>query len=93
VEQGRSDLFSEVVAAIDRFGQPVFPWHAYFAYGTKAVVAHTLGNSKSARKLARAALEAAAVEDSGLGEGRGRVGTLADTETVFHQRLRAAAGG
>jgi tetratricopeptide (TPR) repeat protein len=93
VKQGQSDLFDEVVAAIDRFGHPVFPWHAYFGYGTKAVVAYARQEKESARELAQAALKAAGVKDSGLGSGRGNIGIVGETDTVFHGRLLAAAGG
>lgn len=91
VEQDRNDLFDEVVAAIDRFGHPVFPWHSYFGYGTKAVVAHARKNNDSARELARTALKAADVKDSGLGWGRGSLGIVNDTNTAFHRRLLAVA--
>jgi hypothetical protein len=91
VEQGRSDLYDEAISAIDGFGHPVFPWHAYFAYGTKAVVAHARHEKESAHKFAHAALKASAVTDSGLGWGRGKIGVVTDSDTVFHQRLLAAA--
>jgi tetratricopeptide (TPR) repeat protein len=88
-KQNRTDLFDEVLNALDTFGAPVFPWHAYYDRGFRALVAATRGNAEAARRLAREALQAAAVKDTGLGWGRGALGTvtLGEIDDGFHASL------
>jgi tetratricopeptide (TPR) repeat protein len=88
VEQDRPDLYAEALAAAELHGDPVFPWQAYILNGIRAVVAHRAGAPDLARTLANAALEAAAVSDTGLGHGRGHLGTVKDVSTRFRSVLQ-----
>jgi hypothetical protein len=87
VEGERSELFSEAIAAAEVQGAPVFPWHTYVLYGTRAAIADNRGDRAEARALATTALQAADVKDTGLSHGRGHLGTVSDTRTRFHQIL------
>ncbi len=55
--------------------------------GVRAIVAHRGGKAARARSLARAALEAGAIQDTGLGHERGHLGTVKDSRTAFHKIL------
>jgi len=87
VENDRRDLFDEAIGTAECQGAPVFPWHAYILNGVRAIVASHAGEEAKARSLANAALKAAAVRDTGLSHGRGHLGTVRDTHTVFHKML------
>lgn len=64
---GRTDLFREVLGALDEFGgDELFPQHQYEAAALRAVVLEELGDLAAAREFARRALEAAAKTHTGL---------------------------
>jgi tetratricopeptide (TPR) repeat protein len=84
VEHDRRDLYTKALAAAESYGAPVFPWHAYFLNGLRAAVAQEKGDLSTARAHAKLALEASAIRDTGLSHGRGHLGTVRDTPTVFH---------
>ena len=87
VNEAREDVFDTVRGALDDFGAPVFPWHAYMMSGVKARILAQRGALEEAALLARAALKAASVSDSGLGWGRESVGLVSDTDSQFHKEL------
>jgi hypothetical protein len=87
VETGRTDLYGEAAASAEFHGAPVFPWHAYMLNGVRAIVASRAGAASRARSLAKLALDAASVRDTGLSHGRGHLGTVKDTGTTFHKIL------
>ena len=91
-EYGRCDLFDEAVVALDNFGHPVFPWHAYMIHGPKAIIAHQRGDNTSAKSFAEAAMQASLVRNSGLGWGRGEIGIVKNTNTEFHRQLKKLSG-
>lgn len=87
VENKRWDICSEALVAAESHGTPVFPWHAYLLYGARALKASHDGDSATGRQLAREALAAAEIENTGLSHGRGHLGTVGDTNTEFHRML------
>src|SRR4029453_11686154 len=52
VENRRSELYPEAIAAAESQGAPVFPWHAYMLYGARAAIAEHRGDRAEARALA-----------------------------------------
>jgi tetratricopeptide (TPR) repeat protein len=90
VEHQRADLYEDVLAALERFGQPAFPWHAYTGNAIRAVIAAERGNVAVARQLAQVALEAANVRDAGW--GRDGIGVVMDRNTRLHQMLGQLGG-
>lgn len=92
-EHQRADLYVEALSAVDAFGAPVFPAHAYYQQGIRAVVADATGRHQEARHHARAALDAASVRDTGLSHGRGHLGTVATPPKTFHDLLHRIADG
>jgi tetratricopeptide (TPR) repeat protein len=86
VEHRREDLYEDVLAAIERFGQLAFPWHVYMANAIRAIIAAERGNLASARQLTRTAMEAAHVRDAGWGlDGIGVV--TKERDTRLHEML------
>lgn len=92
VEAERTDLVDEAVLGLDRFGSSPFPWHRYVDRGTRAVQASARGDMDAAGPLAVAALEAASIRDTGLGHGRGALGTVTETGNRFHRLIERLAG-
>jgi tetratricopeptide (TPR) repeat protein len=88
----RHDAFDEALEALNKFGHPVFPWHAYMSYGPQALIAHERGDSVSAKAHAEAAIEASNVRDSSLGWGRGEIGIVNNLESEMHRQLQKLAG-
>jgi hypothetical protein len=91
VEIGHDQLYAEALAAAESQGPPCFPSQAYTLNGVRAIVLHRTGDGTTAKLFAKAALDAAAIRDSGLTHGRGHLGTVKDTRTVFHQALLSIA--
>jgi tetratricopeptide (TPR) repeat protein len=87
VENRRRDLYGEALTAAEAHGAPVFPSHAYYLNGIRAVVAKDGGRVVEAKAHAGAALKAAEIRDTGLSHGRGRLGTVRDVDTPFHRML------
>lgn len=90
VEHRRADLYDEVLAALEAFGRPAFPWHAYMSNAVRAVIASEQGNIALSRQLAQVALEAADVRDAGW--GRDGIGVVKERDTRLHQMLGELAG-
>jgi len=61
------DFYEVTCDALEDFGAPVFPWHAYMVNGIHACIRADQGDDETARELAQAALMSAEVSDSGLG--------------------------
>ena len=91
VEERVQSALSEAVTAMESHGRPIFPWNAYILNGVLAFIASQEGRDTDAKNLAAAALEAAAIRDTGLGHGRGHLGTVRDVDTRFHAILRRIA--
>jgi hypothetical protein len=91
VEAKRENLYDEALSAAEGFGHPVFPAHAYYLNGIRAVVAARDGDGGLAQVHATTALHAAAVRDTGLSHDRGHLGTVADRSTSFHEALELIA--
>ena len=86
-EQRATEHYDVCLEALEEFGAPVFPWHAYMTNGIRAHIAAARGDQVLACEFARAALEAAEVSDSGLDWGRDHLGLVHDTNDLFHARI------
>jgi tetratricopeptide (TPR) repeat protein len=93
VEHGRDDLYDEALAGMEAYGPPVFPLQNYWREGLLAVRAKRDGAPQKAGEHARAALDVAEVRDTGLGAGKGELGTLGPqhARTRFHRVVEKLA--
>jgi tetratricopeptide (TPR) repeat protein len=88
-EHRRSDLYDDALAALERFGRPAFPWHAYMTNAIRGIITAARGDRSLARKFAQVAMEAAQVRDAGW--GRDGTGVVNDQDTRLHEMIRQLA--
>ncbi|MBC8373523.1 MAG: hypothetical protein H8E53_08015 [Planctomycetes bacterium] len=87
VEEAMVELYTDALQAVEEYGSPVFPVHAYYQSGMRAAVAQNAGEHDAAKAHAEKALASASVSDTGLSHGRGHLGTVRNQESDFHKAI------
>lgn len=88
----RRDLYPRAREILDDASSRIaFPVDKYEHYGARALLLHDLHHFESAREYAELALEAAALDHSGIPR-HPDVGLVTDIENDFHTRLCRVAG-
>lgn len=89
VALNRGDLFDEVLAVFDEFGDPgPFPTQRYSAAATRALIADARGDRTGALHWATLAIDAANLPN-GPFKGHAQLGVVRSVDPVSHRRLHA----